>query len=98
MSLPLVTLKEKEHGHLCLAPVGPAPLVVLQPVPQRKQHNHHLSERPRNVVLTIITISAEFDSLVIMLFLTLVRFHEIKVHRQKGACDSFVFIVHVMKI
>ena len=44
MILPLVTLKEKEHGHLCLAPVGPDPPVILQPVPQRKHHNHHLSE------------------------------------------------------
>ena len=96
--LHLVTLKEKEHGHLCLTPLGPAPPVILEPVPRRKHHNHHVSERPRNVVLTTITISAEFDSLIVMLFLTLVRFHEIKVHRQKGICDSFVFIVHVMKI
>ena len=44
MILPLVTLKEKEHGHLCLAPVGPDPPVILQLVPQRKHHNHHLSE------------------------------------------------------
>ena len=62
MILHLVTLKEKEHGRLCLAPLGPAPPVVLEPVPQRKHHNHHLSERPRNVVLTVITISTEFDS------------------------------------
>lgn len=96
--LHLVTLKEKEPGHLCLAPLGPAPPVVLEPVPRRKHHNHHVSEKPGNAVLTTITISAEFGSLIVMLFLTLVRFHEVKVHTQKGACDSFVFIVHAMKI
>ena len=62
MILHLVTLKEKERGCLSLAPLGPAPPVLLEPVPQRKHHNHHLSERPRNVVLIIITISTEFDS------------------------------------
>ena len=50
------------------------------------------------MVLTIITISAEFDSLVIMLFLTLLDFMKLKYTDKTGACDSFVFIVLVMKI
>ena len=52
--LHLVTLKEKEHGPLCLAPLGPAPPVVLETVPRRKHHNHHVSERPRNAVWPLL--------------------------------------------
>ena len=52
--LHLVTLKEKEHGPLCLAPLGLAPLVVLELVPRRKHHNHHVSERPRNAVWPLL--------------------------------------------
>lgn len=43
------------------------------------------------MVLTIITISAEFDSSVALLLLTLFRFHEIKVQRQRGLLNIFKF-------
>ena len=85
MGLSLVTLKEKELGHLCLA------VVSLGASAPKKHRNYHLRERLRNMVLTIITISAEFDSSVALLLLTLVRFHEIKVQRQRGLLNIFKF-------
>ena len=51
-----------------------------------------VSERPRNVVLALTISRTEFDTTVVMLFLTLIRFHEIKVHRQKGTFDFFLEI------
>lgn len=49
--------------------------------------------------VTIITTSTGFDSSVVMLFLTLVRFHEIKIHRQKWTFDLFfLFFMSLMKI
>ena len=84
MSLPLVTLKEKEHGHLCLAPVGPAPPVVLQPVPQRKHHNHYLSERPRNVVLTIITSALNLIAWLSCCFSPWLDFMKLKYTEKRG--------------
>ena len=78
MGLNLVTQKENELGHLCLA------VVSLGASAPKKHCNYHLRERLRDVVLTIISISAEFDRSVAMLLLTLVRFHEIKVQRQRG--------------
>ena len=58
-----------------------------------------ISERPRNVVLAIIISRTEFDITVVMLFLTLIRFHEIKVHRQKGTFDFFleIYLFQVVK-
>lgn len=85
MGLSLVTLKEKELGHLSLA------VVSLGASAPKKHRNYHLRERLRNMVLTIITISAEFDSSVALLLLTLVRFHEIKVQRQRGLLNIFKF-------
>ena len=78
MGLNLVTQKENKLGHLCLA------VVSLGASAPKKHCNYHLRERLRDVVLTIISISAEFDRSVAMLLLTLVRFHEIKVQRQRG--------------
>ena len=49
--------------------------------PQRKHHNH---VRHRNVLMTIITTNAEFDSSVVILFLTFIIFHEIKVLKDKS--------------
>ena len=85
MSLNLVTLKEETSTFIRLG-------VLLGPVPQRKHHNHHLRERLRNVLLIIITTSAKFNSSVVMLFLSLVRFHEIKVHTDKS-CYWFLFLI-----
>lgn len=85
MGLSLVTLKEKELGHLSLA------VVSLGASAPKKHRNYHLRERLRNMVLTIITISAEFDSSVALLLLTLFRFHEIKVQRQRGLLNIFKF-------
>ena len=84
MILPLVTLKEKEHGQLCLALVGPAPPVVLEPVPQRKQHNHHLSERPRNVVLTIITSALNLIAWLSCCFSPWLDFMKLKYTDKRG--------------
>lgn len=86
MSPNLVTLKEKETSTFIWLEV------LLGPLPQRKNHNHHLRKRLRNVLLIIITTSAEFNSSVVMLFLSLVRFHEIKVHRDKSGC-WFLFLI-----
>ena len=72
--------------------------VLLGPSPQRKNHNHHLRKRLRNVLLIIITTSAEFNSSVVMLFLSLVRFHEIKVHTDKSGCwFLFLIIMSIIK-
>ena len=86
MSPNLVTLKEKETSTFIWLEV------LLGPSPQRKNHNHHLRKRLRNVLLIIITTSAEFNSSVVMLFLSLVRFHEIKVHTDKSGC-WFLFLI-----
>lgn len=86
MSLNLVTLKEKEPGTFFWL------WVPLEPVPQREHHDHPHRERPRNVVLAIIISRTEFDITVVLLFLTLIRFREIKVHRQKGTFDFFLKI------
>ena len=90
--LSLMTLEEKEHGHLCLA------VVSLGASAPKKHRNYHLRERLGHVVWTVITISAEFDSSVAMLLLTLVRFHEIKVQRQRGLLNIFKFFAPIMKI
>ena len=91
MDLNLVTLKEKERGHLCLA------VVSLGASAPKKHRSYHLRERLRNVVWTVTTISAEFDSSVAVLLLTLVRFHEIKVQRQRRLLNVFTFFVPIMK-
>ena len=92
MSLNLVTLKEKETSTFIW--LG----VLLGPVPQRKHHNHHLRERLRNVLLIIITTSTEFNISVVMLFLSLVKFHEIKVHTDKsGYWFLFLIIMLIIK-
>lgn len=92
MGLSLMTLEEKERGHLCLA------VVSLGASAPKKHRNYHLRERPGHVVWTVITISAEFDGSVAMLLLTLVRFHEIKVQRQRGLLSIFKFFAPIMKI
>lgn len=61
-------------------------------MPQRELHDHRLRERPRNVGLAIIISRTELDITAVMLFLTLIRFHGIKVHRQKGTFDFFLEI------
>ena len=50
----------------------------------KKHCNYHLRERLSDEVLNIISFSSDFDRSVAMLLLTLVRFHEIKVQRQRG--------------
>ena len=82
MGLSLVTLKENELGHLCLA------VVSLGASAPKKHCIYHLRERLRDVVLTIISISAEFDRSVAMLLLTMVRFYEIKAQIQRGLCPQ----------
>lgn len=71
-------LKEKELGHLSLA------VVSLGASAPKKHRNYHLRERLRNMVLTIITISAEFDSSVALsCFLPCLDFMKLR-YRDKG--------------